>query len=81
MSYNISGRLAELYGRLEAKERHTPLRIEAKRIIIDPDGTIIDQKLQSPFAYLRSLADSFLSSQDECGSEQFRLGAPQRTHP
>lgn len=33
-----------------------------------------DQKLQSPFAYLKSRR-FFLTSRDECGSDQFRLGA------
>jgi DNA invertase Pin-like site-specific DNA recombinase len=70
--------VSQLYGRLDEKERHTLLRILAKRIIISADGEIIDQQLQSPFAYLRSLAEDFLTTLDDgCGSEQFRLGAPQ----
>jgi hypothetical protein len=71
----------QVYGRLDGKERHTLLRIIAKRIIIDVDGEIVDQQLQTPFAYLRSLAEDFLIALDDgCGSEQFRFGAPpQRT--
>jgi hypothetical protein len=71
-------RMPELYSRLEEKERFTLLQILAKRIIISVSGQIIDQELQSPFAYLMDLASSFPTTLDDgCGSEQVRLGAPE----
>jgi hypothetical protein len=51
----------------------------ARRIIIDPEGEIIDHELHSPFAYLRSIVDEFSTENtEECGSEQ-PLGERQRT--
>jgi hypothetical protein len=51
------------------------------------NGQIVDQEFQSPFAYLRNLAERFTTLEaEECGSEQVRLGAfvlsraPKSTH-
>jgi DNA invertase Pin-like site-specific DNA recombinase len=66
-----------LFNRLDEKGKGRLLKILAKRIIIDPDGLIINQELNSPFTYLRSLAEGLEvpSGSTFCGSEQVRLGA------
>jgi hypothetical protein len=72
------GRLPRLFDRFE-RQRYTLLQIIAKRVIIGADGEIIDQELEPPFAYLRSLVDDFrLSNDGECGSDQHRKGAPKK---
>jgi hypothetical protein len=62
-----------LFERLEEKDLANLLKILAKRIIVNPDGLIVDQELYSPFTYLRNLADSSGGSYRD--SEQVRLGA------
>ena len=65
-----------LYERLDDKNKANLLKILAKRIIINPDGQIIDQELHSPFTYLRSIAESIENTSTFCrDSEQVRLGA------
>jgi hypothetical protein len=57
------------------------LQILIKRIIVNPQGTIIDQELNTPFAYLRTLADDLQSSGKEGGGSdqvQHRLLFPRR---
>jgi len=66
-----------LYERLDDKNKANLLKILAKRIIINPDGQIIDQELHSPFTYLRNLAKSMENSSNSYhDSEQVRLGTP-----
>ena len=65
-----------LYERLDEKSQARLLKIVAKRIIINPDGQIIDHELHSPFTYLWSIAQGL----EDPGSshrnlEQVRLGA------
>ena len=68
--------LSTLFDRLEDNQKHILLKTIAKRIIIDPQGEIISCELNSPFAYLFALTSNYLSiSEEECGSEQVRLGA------
>jgi len=66
-----------LFTRLDEKGKVRLLKILAKRIIINPQGEIIDQKLHAPFVYLHSLAAGIESSSGSgsCCSEQVRLGA------
>lgn len=66
-----------LYERLDNKNKARLLKILAKRIIIDPDGQIIDYELNSPFTYLRYLDEGLnaLQSYPVRDSEQVRLGA------
>jgi DNA invertase Pin-like site-specific DNA recombinase len=66
-----------LYERLDNKNKARLLKILAKRIIIDPDGQIIDYELNSPFTYLRYLDEGLntLQSYPVLDSEQVRLGA------
>jgi hypothetical protein len=52
------------------------LRTIFKRIIINPQGEIVDCDLHSPFAYLSALTSHCAPlSEEKCGSEQVRLGA------
>jgi len=52
------------------------LQIIAKRIIVNPDGEIIDHKLNSPFMYLWSIAEVFRDlDSSRRGSEQVHVGA------
>jgi hypothetical protein len=68
-----------LYERLEENDRVRLLKIFAKRIIVNPDGLIVDQELNSPLPYLRNLAGSSGGSHRD--SEQVRLGAPKTVYP
>jgi hypothetical protein len=52
------------------------LQILTKKIIVDLQGEIVDQELNSPFAYLRTLADEIqFPGSNAHGSDQIRLGA------
>ena len=45
-------------------------------VIVDLHGEIVDQELNSPFAYLRTLADEIIfPNSNAYGSDQIRLGA------
>ena len=68
-----------LYERLDEKSQARLLKILAKRIIINPDGQIIDHELHSPFTYLWSIAQGLENpNSSHCNSEQVRLGAHTR---
>lgn len=68
--------MSTLYERLDEKQKVNLLQIIADRIIISPQGEIIDHKLHSPFAYLISLASQLNSLGEEgSGSKLVRLGA------
>ena len=68
-----------LYDRLEEKDQARLLKILAKRIILNPDGLIVDRELNSPFTYLQNLAGSSGGSYRD--SEQVRLGAQKAVYP
>ena len=53
----LMSHLSKIYPRLGDKGKTTLLRILTKRIIVNPEGTIIDQELNSPFMYLKSILD------------------------
>jgi hypothetical protein len=42
---------------MRKKDRANLLQIVAKQVVVGTDGEIIDHELNSPFAYLRDLAD------------------------
>lgn len=70
-------KLSFLYKRLAEKERSILLQVLFKRIIVDEQGQIIDHELNSPFSYLRNIADSFRTlDTNRRGSEGIPLGAP-----
>lgn len=52
-------KLKDLYGRLEQEKKKVLLRILAKRIIVNPEGEMIQPELNAPFTYLKSLVDDF----------------------
>jgi hypothetical protein len=56
------------------KKQATLSQILVKRIIVNPQGEIMDQELNSPFAYLRSLVEDF-QNQELCGSDHVRSGS------
>ncbi|MDR3576141.1 MAG: recombinase family protein [Anaerolineaceae bacterium] len=56
LSLILLSRIAILYNRLSQKDKIILLQILAKRIIVDPQGNIIDHELNSPFVYLKTLA-------------------------
>lgn len=51
-------KMSALFSRLGEKQRTSLLQILAKRIIVSPDGEIIDYELHSPFIYLNRIADN-----------------------
>jgi hypothetical protein len=66
--------MQRLFERLKKKERATLLQILVKCIIVDPQGEVIDYKLNSPFAYIRYLADQFeVPESNGRGSEQVQV--------
>ena len=65
--------LHDLYFRLDAKQRGTLLQILVKKIIINGEGEIVGHRLNSPFVYLRSLADSLLSHKDNLKENNISL--------
>jgi hypothetical protein len=70
-----------LNDRMDEKSQTKLLKILAKRIIINQDGRIIGQELNSPFTYLRSIAESLENFSGSCrDSEQVRLGAPEKSN-
>jgi hypothetical protein len=72
----LMAKMGVLYPRLDEKHRSTLLQILAKRIIVAPDGEIVDYELNSPFVYLRSIVDEISTpGTGEDGSEQVREGA------
>jgi hypothetical protein len=72
----LLAKASRLFDRLESKKRNELLQIIIKRIIINRQGKIIDYELNSPFAYLSTLASKFSKqSKEKSGSEQIPLGA------
>ncbi len=67
-----------LFNRMDEKGKVRLLKILAKRIIINKEGEIIDQELNSPFTYLRSLSldVSTPSGSIVQSSEQVSFGTP-----
>ncbi|MGD0006447.1 MAG: recombinase family protein [Anaerolineaceae bacterium] len=53
----LLAKITALYPRLSLKDKATLLQIITKRIIVDTQGKIIDHELNSPFVYLKTLAD------------------------
>jgi hypothetical protein len=75
-------KMADLYPRLDGKQQNTLLQILAKRIIVDPQGEILEHELNSPFVYLRSLLQRLSTSGNgKGGSENIPLEAPKGIHP
>jgi len=74
--------MSKLFERLEEKQKTNLLQIITKRIIINPQGVIVDQELHSPFSYLFTFAALVKGYREEgCGSEQVRLGSPESEEP
>ena len=70
--------MSKLFERLDEKQKTKLLLIITKRIIINPQGVIVDQELHSPFSYLFTLAALIKGyREEECGSELVRLGSPE----
>ncbi len=71
LPYLLFSKASDLYLRLDERKQAILLQILAKRIIVNSQGEIIDQELNSPFAYLRSLVKDF-PNQEPCGSDHVR---------
>jgi site-specific DNA recombinase len=74
-------KIAGLYPRLSLKDQSILLQILARRIIVDQKGNIIVYELNSPFVYLKTLADEYKASCKEGGGSrhvQDRLLFPRR---
>ena len=68
--------MGKLFERLDEKQKNNLLQIVVKRIIINPQGEIIDCEFHSPFSYLISLTSrSNGKSEEGGGSELIRLGS------
>jgi len=75
-------KLSFLYPRLTEKDRAILLQVLVKRIIVDPQGKIINHELNSPFAYLRDIVNEFQLLDSEARSSEYnRLGAHTRNRP
>ena len=71
LPYLLFSKASDLYLRLDERKQAILLQILVKRIIVIFQGEIIDQELNSPFAYLRSLVKDF-PNQESCGSDHVR---------
>jgi hypothetical protein len=65
---------SDFYLRLDERKQAILLQILVKQIIDNSQGEIVDQELNSPFAYLRSLIKDF-PNQESCGSNRVRSGS------
>ena len=71
----LMAKVADLYPRLDTKQRGTLLQVLAKQIIVDAKGNIVKHELNSPFVYLRSLVQNLSTpGSGDGGSEHVRLG-------
>jgi DNA invertase Pin-like site-specific DNA recombinase len=76
LAIGLLNELVDYYFWLEEKQKSTLLQILFKRIIVIDQGQLIDYELNSPFVYLRSLADGFNPPPDpKNGSVRVREGA------
>jgi hypothetical protein len=67
--------MSTLFDRLDDKAKHTLLQILVNRIIVDPDGRIVDYQLNRPFGYLRKLVnDPTIELNGQSGSKQVPFG-------
>lgn len=72
----LISKISPLYMRLKESDQSKILQIITKRIIVDPQGKIIEYELNSPFGYISKLVDNLLTKDNEPrGSEQLRFGA------
>ena len=71
--------IKELYQRMTKPEQTQLLQMFTRRIILNPQGEIIDYELLSPFKYLSTLASHIGDQDEDGGSGQVRLGDPYRT--
>jgi DNA invertase Pin-like site-specific DNA recombinase len=71
----LLSKVTVLFLRLCLKDRATLLQILIKRIIVDIQGKIIDYELNSPFVYLKTLADECAAQREErAGSDHVQRG-------
>jgi hypothetical protein len=70
----LMSKKSDLYTRLDTKQHGTLLQILAKKIVINGEGKIVDHRLNSPFVYLRSLADSLKIYNNELGYDNTSPG-------
>jgi len=67
--------MSTLFDRLDDKAKHNLLRILINRIIVDPDGRMVDYELNRPFGYLEKLAsDPNITLNGKSGSKQVPFG-------
>jgi hypothetical protein len=77
----LMARMADLYSRLDKKQKGILLQTLAKQIIVDPHSEIGEHELNLPFVYLRSVVDDLFTSSNREGwsSELIHVGALKRT--
>lgn len=69
--------MSKLFERLDDKAKANLLQILTNRIIVDPDGCIVDHELNRLFGYLRKLADDpNIKLKGPSGSKQVPFGVP-----
>jgi len=67
--------MSTLFDRLDDKAKHKLLRILISRIIVDPDGQVVDYELNRPFGYLGKLTnDPAINFNGQSGSKQVLFG-------
>jgi DNA invertase Pin-like site-specific DNA recombinase len=70
VAVTLLSQVSVLFDRLDENEQAKLLQILINRIIVNPQGEIIDHELNSPFVYLRTIVDRLQSeNQAEHGSE------------
>ena len=75
MALLLLTQMSTLFDRLDDKAKHTLLQILVNRIIVDPDGKIVDYELNRPFGYLSKLVnDPTIELNGQSGSKQVPFG-------
>ena len=75
MALILLTQMSTLFDRLDDKAKHKLLQIMVNRIIVDPDGRIVDYELNRPFGYLSKLAnDPNIELNGQSGSKQVPFG-------
>lgn len=76
LAIGLLNELVDYYFWLEDKQKSTLLQILFKKIVVSSQGQLVDYELNSPFVYLRSLADRFIPREGlSSGSVHIREGA------
>ncbi|MGW8179269.1 MAG: hypothetical protein ACWGQW_10990 [bacterium] len=80
MALILMTQMSTLFHRLDDKDKHKFSQMLLNRIMVDPDGQIVDYELKRPFDYLSKLANNpTIKLNGQSGSKQVPFGVPVHT--